>query len=193
MSETTRAEPVPAQRPDYDRWGDPSSYRPQWAERSRIAAALVPDDASVLEIGVGAGVFRDLVSARTRYVGADLEPLEGMTIRLDLDHDEIPHPKFDYAVLLGVFGYLHRPQAAAQKICRSADRIIVSYCCRRTDATAQEVRESRRRRGWLNDFTQAEFVALFTRHGFELASCRLLTVAEEFEEFLMEIRRSPVA
>jgi hypothetical protein len=193
VSETTRAEAVPAQRPDRDRWGNPSSYRPQWGERSRIAAALVPDGASVLEIGVGAGVFRDLVSARTRYVGADLEPLEGTTIRLDLDRDEIPHQTFGYAVLLGVFGYLRRPQAAAQKVCRSADRIIVSYCCRRADSTVQEVRESRRRRGWLNDFTQAEFIELFTRHGFELASCRSLTAAEGFEEFLMEIRRSPIA
>ena len=81
MSEATSD----ALRPDRDRWGSPSSYRPEWGERSRIAASLVEDNTSVLEIGVGLGVFRDLVSARTTYVGADLEPLETRTIRLDLD------------------------------------------------------------------------------------------------------------
>jgi hypothetical protein len=153
----------------------------------------VEDNASVLEIGVGLGVFRDLVSARTTYVGADLEPLDTKTIRIDLDSDELPDRNFDYGVLLGVFGYLHRPEAAAKKICRIAARIIVSYCCRRTDLTADDVRESRRRRGWLSDFTQAEFVELFTRHNFELASSMSITAAEGFEEFLMEIRRSNVS
>jgi hypothetical protein len=182
-----------ALRPDRDRWGSPANYRAEWGERSRIAAALVEDDTSVLEIGVGLGVFRDLVSARTTYVGADLEPLDTQTIRLDLDSDELPDRAFDYAVLLGVFGYLHRPEAAAKKICGIAGRIVVSYCCRRGDVKADDVRESRRRRGWLNDFTQSEFVELFTRHGFELASCRALAAAEGFEEFLMEIRRSNVS
>ena len=176
--------------PDRARWGDPASYREAWGERSRRAAALVEDGASVLEIGVGRGVFRDLVGARTSYVGADLEPLDPATIPLDLERDALPAGTFDYAVLLGVFGYLHRPAAAAEKICRAARRIVVSYCCRRADLTVDEVRESRRARGWLNDFTQAEFVGLFAPHGFALASSMPLAATESFEEFLMELRRS---
>ncbi len=177
------------ERPDRERWGDPANYRPQWVERSRLAASLVKDGASVLEIGVGTGVFRDLVSARTAYVGADLEPLDPATIPLDLDRDELPDRPFDYVVLLGVVTYLHRPGEAAGKICGVADRIVVSYCCRRAELTVEDVRESRRSRGWLNDFTQAEFVALFARHGFELASSTPLAATEGFEEFLMEFRR----
>jgi hypothetical protein len=68
------------------------------------------------------GVFRDLVSARTAYVGADLEPLDPATIPLDIDRDELPERTFDYAVLLGVITYLHRPREAARKICGVADR-----------------------------------------------------------------------
>lgn len=186
MSEATSD----ALRPDRDRWGSPSSYRSGWGERSRIAASLVEDHTSVLEVGVGLGVFRDLVSARTDYVGADLEPLDARSIRLDLDSDEVPDRNFDSAVLLGVFEYLHRPEAAAQKIGGVAARIIVSYCCRRGDLTARDVRESRRLRGWVNDFTQGEFVELFTRQGFQLASCRPLAAADGFEEFLIELQRS---
>jgi hypothetical protein len=176
--------------PDRERWGDPANYRPRWAERSKLAASLVQSGTSVLEIVVGTGVFRDAVSARTAYVGADLEPLDPTTIPLDIDRDELPARRFDYVVLLGVITYLHRPRDAVRKICGVADRIVVSYCCRRAELTAEDVRESRRSRGWLNDFTQAEFVALFARHGFELASSRPLATTEGFDEFLMEIRRS---
>ncbi len=177
--------------PDRRRWGDPASYKRAWDERARIAASLIETNASVLEIGVGLGVFRDLVKGRTAYVGADLQPLDAATLAIDLDRDPLPQQPFDCAVLLGVFGYLHQPEGAAKKICDAASRVIVSYCCRRAALPAHAVRENRRSHGWLNDFTEAEFVAMFARHGHELASSRLLKAVDEFEEFLMEFRRSP--
>ena len=186
----TDAGMVGAPAPDRQRWGNPLSYRPEWSERSRLAASLVPDNASVLEIGVGTGAFREFVKARTAYLGADLQPLDAATIELDLDLDPLPPGRFDYAVLLGVFGYLHRPQAAAEKVCRAAHHVIVSYCCRRKELPVAAVLESRQRRGWVNNFDQAEFIALFARHGHELAESTLLLRTEEFEEFLMTFRRA---
>jgi len=52
---------VETQAPDRQRWGNPLSYKPEWSERAKYAASLVPDNVSVLEIGVGSGVFRELV------------------------------------------------------------------------------------------------------------------------------------
>ena len=132
----------------------------------------------------------ELVKGRTAYVGADLRPLETETIALDLDDDPLPDKHFDYAVLLGVFGYLHQPEAAAKKLCGAADRIIVSYCCRRTELEPQAVFESRRRRGWINSFDQTEFIKMFSRHGHELTSSVLFSTTDEFEQFVMEFRRS---
>ena len=181
---------VEAQTPDRQRWGNPLSYKRQWSERAKYAASLVPDNVSVLEIGVGTGAFRDLVKGRTMFVGSDLQPLDTASIALDLDRNPLPDTRFDYAVLLGVFEYLHQPEPAAKKICNSADHVIGSYCCRPADLEPQAVLESRRRRGWVNGFDRTEFIQLFSRHGHNLFSSMLLNATDELEEFLMEFRRS---
>lgn len=175
---------------DRQRWGDPSSYKLEWSRRANLAAALLPDHARVLEIGVGTGVFRALVNARTVYLGADLQPLNSATTMLDIDRDPLPDKRFDYAVLLGVFEYLHQPETAAKKLCDAADHIIASYCCLRPGLEAARGRSGR---GWVNNFDKAEFVELFFRRGHELASSVRLSATEEFEEFLMEFRRSDIA
>jgi hypothetical protein len=184
---------VEAQVPDRQRWGNPLSYKAEWSERAKYAASLAPDSVSVLEIGVGTGVFRELVKGRTTFVGSDLQPLDTASIALDLDRDPLPDTRFDYAVLLGVFEYLHQPEPAAEKICNSEDHVIVSHCCRRADLAPQAVLESRRRRGWVNSFDRTEFIQLFSRYGHELFSSMLLNATDELEEFLMEFRRSDMA
>ena len=97
----------------------------------------------------------------------------------------MPDGHFDYAVLLGVFTYLSRPETAARKVCAAADHLVVSYCCRRAGLAPRAVRESRRRRGWVNDFSQTEFVRMISRHGHELTSSKLYKATGEFEEFVM--------
>jgi hypothetical protein len=184
---------VETQAPDRQRWGNPESYKAEWSERARYAASLVSDNVSVLEIGVGTGVFGELVKGTTTFVGSDLQLLDTASTALDLDRDPLPGARFDYAVLLGVFGRLHQPELAAEKICNSADRVIVSYCCRRADLEPQAVIESRRRHGWVNSFDRTEFIRLFSRRGHELFSSVLLRATDEIEEFLMEFRRLDIA
>jgi hypothetical protein len=64
---------VGARAPDRQHCGNLLSYKPEWSERAKYAAALVPDNVSVLEIGVGTGVFRELVKSRTMFVRSDLQ------------------------------------------------------------------------------------------------------------------------
>lgn len=171
------------------RWGDPASYKPAWGERAKLAASLVPSAVSVLEIGVGTGVFRDLVKERTTYVGADLQPLESSTVAVDLDHDPLPKGQFDYAVLLGVLEYLNQPEVAAKKVCAAAMNVIISYCCTRTQPSL-EILESRARRGWVNAFSATGIERMFGLRGRVLVSSTLLTSTEEFQEFVMLFRQS---
>jgi Capsular polysaccharide synthesis protein/Polysaccharide pyruvyl transferase len=92
-----------ASSPDRFRWGNPSSYKPDWSDRARLAAPLIPDGAKVLEIGVGAGNLKRLIQDRCDYVGADLEPLDTETRSLNLDSEPLPHERYDCIVALGVF------------------------------------------------------------------------------------------
>jgi Capsular polysaccharide synthesis protein/Polysaccharide pyruvyl transferase/Methyltransferase domain len=166
------------------RWGDKGSYNlyPAWAERAQVASRLVPDGACVLEIGVGTGEFRRLVGERCFYLGADLNPLDGETIALNLDADPLPEGRFDYVVLLGVFEYLRLPELAAKKLCAAADTVLISYCCK-TDASP-EAAADRLRREWWNGCDESEFVALFTARGKSLRSRTTFNTAPYFEQVI---------
>jgi hypothetical protein len=168
------------------RWGDAGSYNlnPAWSERAQMVSALIPDGATILEIGVGTGEFRRFVSARTLHVGADLNPLEPGTIALNLDADPLPPGHFDYAVLLGVLEYVRWPHAAARKICEAADNLVVTYCCK-TDVSAEGA-EERLRREWINDFTEPEFVAMFASLGKGLAARATFQRTAHFEQVIFK-------
>jgi hypothetical protein len=113
-----------ASSPDRQRWGNPSSYKPDWGDRARIAALLIPDRAHVLEIGVDVGNLKKLIQHRHVYIGANLEPLDTDTRSLDLDSEPLPHERYDCIVALGVFEYLHRPHEAVAKLSSCYNHII---------------------------------------------------------------------
>jgi hypothetical protein len=162
---------VTKKQPDRDRWGDPASYGGEhWDSRAKQAARLVPDGARILEIGVGKGTFRDEVTARCSFVGADLNPLDSQTLAINLDSDPLPAGEFDFIVLLGVVEYLHNLGAVIEKLRAGAPHLLMSYCCIPGDAPADTVVAARRERGWVNDLTVSEFRALFGQAPFTLTA-----------------------
>jgi hypothetical protein len=172
------------------RWGDAGSYNknPAWIERAQIVSALIPDGATILEIGVGTGEFRRFVGSRTLHVGADLNPLDADTIALNLDYDPLPPGHFDYVVLLGVLEYVRRPYVAARKLCNAADDIVITYCCK-TDNSAEGAQE-RLRREWINDFTESDFIAMFASLGKTLTSRTSFQRAPHFEQVIFQFTPS---
>jgi hypothetical protein len=176
-----------AAAPDRRRWGVPSSYKSAWSDRARLAAPLVPDGAHVLEIGVGAGNLRALIRPRCNYVGADLEPLDAETRALDLDRDPLPHEHYDCIVALGVFEYLHRVQAAAEKIAAAANHVVLSYCC--VKSGAPDAVEIRTNRGWVNHLSDAGFIEVFCSVGLALVSRRDFNATDDFDQVIFEFRK----
>jgi len=157
-----------AKAPDRERWGSPVSYPAGWAQRSEMAARLVRDGARVLEIGAGTGAFRDFVSGRCRYTGADLAPLDPAFIALDLDRDPLPEGPWDVVVLLGVLEYLHNLPEALDKLAGATPALVMSYCCRtcpREDAAAIYLA-----RGWVNALSEEEVIQAMSQRGFSLRS-----------------------
>ena len=176
--------------PDRKRWGDPKSYSPPWSSRAEMASGLIPDGASILEIGVGAGDFRNRVQGRCRYEGADLAPLEDTTLILNLETDPSPDKEYDFVVLLGVLEYIYEPENAARKLCAAAPNVVCSYCCRLENASTADVADQRGGMGWVNDFTHDEFVALFSNNSFSVQSSRIYNKAEYFEQVLMHFKKT---
>jgi hypothetical protein len=174
--------------PDRRRWGDPSSYKPDWSSRARLAAPLIPDGARVLEIGVGTSNLRDLIRHRCSYTGADLEPLDADTIPLDIGEDPLPQGQYDCIVALGVFEYLYKLPIAAAKIAAATDRIVLSYCCAREGAA--NIASARNGRGWVNDLSEVEFTQVFASLGFGIASRTPFNTADDFEQIIFEFQRA---
>lgn len=156
---------------DPDRWGNPESYGgAHWDARAAQAARLVPEGARILEIGVGKGSFRDMVAPRcTSFLGADLNPLDAETLRLNLESDPLPEGPFDLIVLLGVLEYIHDFDAVAGRLRDSGADLLLTYCAAPGAAADAEVVALRRERGWVNDLTAERFRASFDRAPLRLA------------------------
>ena len=164
--------------PDRQRWGAPSSYKAHWAARGALAAKHIPDGGGILEIGAGTGQFRDLVAARCRYTGADLQPLDDRTLSFDIERDPIPSGPWDVIVLLGVIEYLYDPVAALGKVCASTQSIVFSYCVPRELGP----QPGRRMRGWTNALSERELTDAMSAAGFSRKAREDLNSGDEFDE-----------
>lgn len=172
-----------------EKWGSAESYKPDWQDRAEIAASMIPSDVSVFEIGVGAGDFARLIKERVEYKGSDLAPLSSDLLKLNIDNDEIPSMKVDYAVFLGVFEYLKNAHNSALKITRISDNIICTYCCRNDGVLGPDIIDVRRSRGWVTDYTKAEFLSLFEAQEFSLIDQRIYNSASDFTQFVLHFKR----
>jgi hypothetical protein len=176
--------------PDRHRWGAPSSYDPNWADRSRVAAQLIQDRARVLEVGTGLGTLRALIADRCNYTGADLQPLDDRTLAIDLESDPIPHGSWDTIVLLGVVEYLYRPFDALRKAASAASNLIISYgCCVDEGAASLTVR---RGMGWTNSMTERDLTEELGTLGFRLHTRHLLNSTPHYQEIVFQFVKQKV-
>jgi hypothetical protein len=167
-----------AKSPDRQKWSAPSSYKAEWAQRSALAARYISDGARVLEIGTGAGTFRQLVANRCRYTGTDLQPLDDKTLALDIENDPIPPGHWDAIVMLGVLEYLYEPLSALAKVGAAAQSVIFSYCLPR----GPDPQVERGGRGWTNALSEHELVTAMSAGGLFVGACEDFNAADDFEQ-----------
>ena len=150
---------------DYRRWSDHNSLSPVWNPRTNLIAEMIPSGSSVLEFGCGRMVLKDYLSAGCNYTGSDLVDRGDGTIVCNLNAPNLPlFANHQYAVFSGVLEYVNDLPSVISHIGKFVDTIIASY------VTLEFVsgRLSRRSVGWVNDFTNEEFVNLFSLCGFRL-------------------------
>jgi hypothetical protein len=149
---------------DFSRWRKTRNLSPLWDDRTRRLAAMVPPGAKVLEFGAGRRVLEQMLDRPLRYTPSDLVDRGPGTIVCDLNARPLPpFGTHDVAVFSGVLEYVNDVPSLIQHLRGSVQSIVASY------AVLEKNRDGRRAGGWVNDYTAAQFVALFDEHGFDCA------------------------
>lgn len=147
---------------DFSRWSKPKSLSPLWDERTRQLAAMVTPGSAVLEFGAGRRVLEQMLDRPARYTPSDLVDRGPGTIVCDLNARPLPQfGAHDVAVFSGVLEYVNDVPSLIQHLRGSVPAIVASY------AVLEKNRDERRAGGWVNDYTSAQFVALFDEQGFD--------------------------
>ncbi|WP_017302954.1 methyltransferase domain-containing protein [Spirulina subsalsa] len=147
---------------DTERWSQVTNLHQSWDTRTQQMAALLTANSSVLEFGAGRMVLKQHLPAGCSYTPSDLVDRGENTLICDLNAATLPaFPAHDVAVFSGVLEYVNDVPKLISHLAPSVKVILASY------AVYEKNTKERRRRGWVNDYTSNEFIALFAERGFQ--------------------------
>ena len=180
---------------DRPRWTNTRELLPEWDERTRIVARLLPVNSRVIEFGAGRRQLELQLPTGCTYIASDLVDRGKDTLVCDLNVE--PRPDLsrlgvDTAVFGGVLEYIQNLEALVRWVARDVDRCVVSYECaqtRRLDRGRLYESFTRARAGWVNTFHEDEFVLLFEREGFLVARRDLWRTKDGCEPIFLFERR----
>lgn len=99
----------------------------KWTKRAKAALELVPENASVVDLGGGLGEVHDL-RPDLKYVSIDREQWTKETVVADIEK-EFPDigEERDFVLSLGVIEYMGDPERFLEEIGKYAKDLIISY------------------------------------------------------------------
>lgn len=156
-------------RPETDlaRWSEPSNLNPDWDERTRLIAGLVPDGASVIEFGAARLVLPRYLGSGCVYQPADLVKRSEDTLVVDLNGSLPALPgRYNYAVFSGVLEYVADLNRIMRWLLHVADHVLFSYAV--TDHLIDPI--TRRRNGWVNSLSDKDVHSIIEQCGMVLIS-----------------------
>lgn len=103
-----------------------------WAKRSKMLAALIPEDCSVLDFGGGMGHLYQFLKRRNQngYVSLDYRLWTNKTVYADFNANIfpiLPDRGDRFLVCQGLIEYLDRPVEFLQKIKQYGDTLAITY------------------------------------------------------------------
>jgi hypothetical protein len=158
--------------PDTTRWSNDASYPDSWDERTRLISSLLPAQSRVIEFGAARRRLEQYLDPTCTYIPSDLVDRGSGTFVCDLNRRPLPDLSplgADVAVFAGVLEYLVRLQEIPLWLRGHVPTCIASYeISRSVPGGAGRLRErfERARIGWVNTYSEAEFIDLFARGGF---------------------------
>jgi hypothetical protein len=137
----------------------------RWPERARLAAELLTDVESVLDVGCMSMVLEALLPPDVRYVPCDVVPRDDRTIVVDLNTEPPPEVDAQAVALLGVLEYIFDVEALMTTLAERHPIAVVSYAAHRGKPGTSG---NRRNLFWVNDYSVEQVTELFSRTGWEV-------------------------
>ena len=161
---------------------DAGSHR--WEERAEAAVELLVGNVDTLRADPSAGLriadfgagdqrLRRILAAQTElqfsYASFDIRPQADSVVQIDLRH-ELPPGDFDLVACLGLLEYLEEVPTFLDRLAARYPAALLSYSI--VDHPAPLTRRQRRSRGWLSDYTTAQFEHELEGAGFARVASR---------------------
>ncbi len=160
-------------RTDRDRWSDPRNIYASWEPRTKMVAALVPNNSRVIEFGAAKRVLEKYLDPSCTYVPSDIVDRGSGTLVCDLNERPLPDlgaDVYDVAVIIGVLEYVRDIPAVLDWLTHYVTLFVVTYACATANGNSPRAlveKVGRLRHGWVNSYREEEFRALFHERGFE--------------------------
>lgn len=146
------------------RWKDIEYFDAAWEPRIRQMATHIQANATVMDLGCGRGILREIVGS-ANYTGVDYRKRKEDTVVCDFNKLEFPDFPRDVAFVSGCLEYVSDHRWFIAQICDKVNVCVISYCTLETHGDLA----GRRRAGWVNDLTAYEIKREFDKHHFGLS------------------------
>lgn len=158
-------------RSDYSRWGNSASLHPNWDERTKLIASLIPENFSILEFGAGQMALSKHLPPNCTYTPSDIVKRvneEYETIIYDLNNSAPPllTQEYDIAIFSGVLEYVNDIPKLASHLSEHIPNIIASYASTENNPGTL----FRRNSGWVNDYDSNAFTTIFEQAGYRCST-----------------------
>jgi hypothetical protein len=158
-------------RSDYARWSDVDSLETWWESRTQKLAQMIPDGTRVLEFGAGRRRLARFLGPHCTYMASDLVDRGGDTFVCDLNRRPLPELgplRPQVAVFAGVLEYVRDVPAVVSWLAPQVSYCVASYVSvhRAGLWNRLAVSASRTYYGYMNSYSEAELIEVFSRHRF---------------------------
>ncbi len=152
---------------DMDRWSNIESYNETWNPRTELLASLIEPNKTVIEFGAGINPVSNYLPDSNKCTITDFVNKGDIEyIQYDLNAPKmVDFGDYDYAIFSGVLEYITNLPAKIKYISNRCANIVVSY------STLNEYPENRDLHGWMNSYTNHEFIKLFSDADMKLEKC----------------------
>jgi len=152
---------------DIERWSNVESYSETWNQRTELLTSLIEADKTVIEFGAGMNpVSKYLPESNICTITDFVDKGDLKYDQYDLNATELSDfGSHDYAVFSGVLEYITDLPEKLKYISDRCQNIVVSYSTLNTYPTNRE------ERGWINSYTNNQFIKLFNDAGMNIVKC----------------------